>query len=173
MPWYGAVVWSGNGRQRMYCCQWDHKRRCWELPKGGMETWRKTSNAPDSSPFATARCELWEEAGIWLQWRQRKDFQWVSPEGVALLLGPDPRQPAFVVTELHVGEGDDEVVECCRRQWMTLEACERNLLRRDHLQLLQHLDCQTNAAPRSPSYAKRQYEGPESTAKRRRGGPEA
>ena len=44
---------------------------------------------------------------------------------------------------------------------------------RHHLQLLQHLDCQTNAAPRSPSYAKRQHEGPESTAKRRRGGPDA
>jgi len=139
-----------------------------------METWRKTSNAPDSSPFATARWELWEEAGIWLQWRQSENFQWVSyPGGSALPLGPAPRQPAFVVTELHVGEDDDEVVDCRRRQWMTLEECERTRLRSDHLQLLRSLDCQANAAPRSPSDAKRHHDGPESTAKRRRGGPEA
>ena len=95
----------------------------------------------------------------------------MSPEGVALLLGPDPRQPAFVVTELHVGEDDDEVVDCRRRQWMTLEECKRTRLRSDHLQLLRRLDA--NAAPRSPSDAKRHHDGPESTAKRRRGGPEA
>ena len=143
MPWYGAVVWSGHGRQRLYCCQWDHKRRCFELPKGGMETWRQTSNAPDSSPFSTARWELWEEAGIWLRWRESEDFQWVSyPRGIALPMGPGPRQPAFVVTELHGGVDEDEVVACRRREWLTLEDCERKGLRDDHLQLLLWLDCQ-------------------------------
>ena len=117
MPWYGAVVWSGYGGQRMYCCQRDHKRHSLELPKGGMEIWRQTSNAPDNSPFSTARWELWEEAGIWLRWRESEEFQWVSyPGGSALTMGPDPRQSAFVVTELHGGVDKDEVVACCRRR---------------------------------------------------------
>ena len=89
MPWYGAVVWSVRRQERKYCCQWDSKRRCLELPKGGMRKKRRqTSGFPDSSPFATARWEMWEEAGIWLGWRRIEDFQWMQHEGHALPLGP-------------------------------------------------------------------------------------
>ena len=70
-------------------------------------------------------------------------------------MGPDPRQSAFVVTELHGGVDEYEVVACCRRQWLTLEECELEGLRHDHLRLLMRLDRQANA-------------GPESVAKRRR-----
>ena len=83
-------------------------------------------------------------------------------------MGPGPRQPAFVVTELHGGVDEDEVVDCRRRQWLTLEDCEREGLREHHLQLLLRLDCQANAAPGTPSDAKRQHAGPESAAKRTR-----
>ena len=143
MPWYGAVVWSGHGERRRYCCQWDHDRGGLELPKGGMENWRRTSHAPDISPWTTARWETWQETGIWLGWREDEDFQWVSyPRGIVLPMGPGQRQSAFVVTELHRGVDGDEVVECRRREWLTLEECERKGLRDDHLQLLLWLDCQ-------------------------------
>ena len=101
---------------------------CLELPKGAMEKVRRqTSAASDSSPFACARWELWEEVGIWLQWRESEDFQWVSQGGDALPQGPGPRQSAFVVTELQ--DADDDVVVCCRRAWLTLEECAEAALR--------------------------------------------
>ena len=107
-----------------------------------MKKWRRTSNAPDTSPWTTARWETWQETGIWLGWREDKYFQWVSSRCIELPMGPGQRQSAFVVTELHSGVDRDEVVECRRREWLTLEECERKGLRDDHLQLLLWLDCQ-------------------------------
>ena len=100
-------------------------------------TKRHSSGVPDSSPFATARRELWEEAGLWLEWRQRGEFHWVSRDAVPLIQGPGPHQSAFLVTQLQ--EGDREV-DHLRRAWMTLEECAAQGLRRDHLQLLRELD---------------------------------
>ena len=146
MPWYGAVVWSVDGQERKYCCQWDSKRRCLELPKGGMKKVRRqTSGVPDSSPFATARWELWEEAGIWLGWRRIEDFQWMRRGGHALPLGPAAGQSAFVVTEFQ--DAEDCVADCCSRHWLTLEDCKRRRLRSDHLRLLQRLSCHASEAP--------------------------
>ena len=146
MPWYGAVVWSVDGQERKYCCQWDSKRRCLELPKGGMKKVRRqTSGVPDSSPFATARWELWEEAGIWLGWRRIEDFQWMRRGGHALPLGPAAGQSAFVVTEFQ--DAEDCVADCCSRHWLTLEDCKRSRLRSDHLRLLQRLSCHASEAP--------------------------
>ena len=146
MPWYGAVVWSVDGQERKHCCQWGSKRRCLELPKGGMKKVRRqTSGVPDSSPFATARWELWEEAGIWLGWRRIEDFQWIRRGGHALPLGPAAGQSAFVVTELQ--DAEDCVADCCSRHWLTLEDCKRRSLRSDHLRLLQSLSCHASEAP--------------------------
>ena len=146
MPWYGAVVWSVDGQERKHCCQWDPKRRCLELPKGGMKKVRRqTSGVPDSSPFATARWELWEEAGIWLGWRRIEDFQWMRRGGHALPLGPAAGQSAFVVTEFQ--DAEDFVADCCSRYWLTLEDCQRRRLRSDHLRLLQRLSCHASEAP--------------------------
>ena len=146
MPWYGAVVWWVDGQERKYCCQWDPKRKCLELPKGGMEKVRRqTSGVPDSSPFATARWELWEEAGIWLGWRRIEDFQWMRRGGHALPLGPAAGQSAFVVTEFQ--DAEDFVADCCSRYWLTLEDCQRRRLRSDHLRLLQRLSCHASEAP--------------------------
>ena len=82
---------------------------------------------------------LWflAEVGIWLDWRESEDFQWVSKRGDALPQGPGPRQSAFVVTKLQ--DADDDVVVCRRRVWLTLEECVRNSLRFDHLRLLRRL----------------------------------
>ena len=146
MPWYGAVVWSVDGQERKYCCQWDSKRRCLELPKGGMKKVRRqTSGFPDSSPFAIARWELWEEAGIWLGWRRIEDFQWMRRGGHALPLGPAAGQSAFVVTEFQ--DAEDCVADCCSRHWLTREDCKRRRLRSDHLRLLQRLSCHASEAP--------------------------
>ena len=163
MPWYGAVVWSERGQQRKYCCQWDPKRRFGlELPKGGMEkNRRKTSGAPDSSPFATARWELWEEVGLWLQWRWSEDFHWVSQRGHALPLGPGPQQSAFLVTKLQDKDGE---ADCRRREWLTLEECERKGLRKDHLQLLKRLGNQASAAAGLRRGTKRKRGGSEATS---------
>ena len=146
MPWYGAVVWWVDGQERKYCCQWDPKRKCLELPKGGMKKVRRqTSRVPDSSPFATARWELWEEAGIWLGWRRIEDFQWIQRGGHSLPLGPAARQSAFVVTKFQ--DAGDYVADCNSRQWLTLKECERMGLRPDHLQLLQRLSRHASEAP--------------------------
>ena len=116
-----------------------------ELPKGGMRKKRRqTSGFPDSSPFATARWELWEEAGIWLGWRRIEDFQWMRHGGHALPLGPAEGQSAFVVTEFQ--DAEDCVADCCSRHWLTLEDCERRRLRSDHMQLLQRLSCHASEA---------------------------
>ena len=137
MPWYGAVVWGGDG-QREYCCQWGCRRGCWELPKGGLELVRRASSGlPDSSPFATARWELWEEAGLWLSWRARADFRWVSQNAEPLALGPGQQQSAFVVTKLQDG---DLMVPHPNQAWLTLEQCGVQRLRPDHLRLLRQLD---------------------------------
>ena len=146
MPWYGAVVSSVREQERKYCCQWDSKRKCLELPKGGMsKKSRQTSGFPDSSPFATARWEMWEEAGIWLGWRRIEEFQWMQHDGHALPLGPAKGQSAFLVTEFL--DAEDYEVDCNSRHWLTLKECERRGLRSDHLRLLQRLSCHASEAP--------------------------
>ena len=117
-----------------------------ELPKGGMRKKRRqTSGFPDSSPFATARWEMWEEAGIWLGWRRIEEFQWMQHDGHALPLGPAKGQSAFVVTKFQ--DAGDYVADCNSRQWLTLKECERMGLRPDHLHLLQRLSRHASEAP--------------------------
>ena len=106
---------------------------------------RQTSGFPDSSPFATARWEMWEEAGIWLGWRRIEEFQWMQHDGHALPLGPAKGQSAFVVTEFQ--DAEDYVADCNSRHWLTLKECERMGLRPDHLQLLQRLSRHASEAP--------------------------
>ena len=130
MPWYGALLWQHDGNDLRICCQYDHGRRGWELPKGGQEPRRRASSGvPDSSPFATARHEMWEEAGVWLAWRPPGAYDWVTQKGAPLPWGPGPQQDAFVVTKLRT---ENEQAVSTHRRWINLEECGRRL-RSDHL----------------------------------------
>ena len=130
MPWYGALLWQHDGDDLRVCCQYDHGRRGWELPKGGQELGRRASSGVlDSSPFATARHELWEEAGVWLAWRPPGAYDWVMQTTTPLPGGPGPQQDAFILTELST---EDEQAASTHRRWLNLEECGR-LLRHDHL----------------------------------------
>ena len=90
MPWFGVILWRWSRRyhgtecrhwRREYLVEFDSKRKNYELPKGGARvqeprrirvptaTRARTLQVYDSSPFATARWELWEEIGVWVGWR--------------------------------------------------------------------------------------------------------
>ena len=126
MPWLGVILWRWNERphgtarshwRREYCVQFDRKRKMYELPKGGAKRIKprripmQTENgvqmvlACDSSPFATARWELLEEAtGIWVGWRERGPYAWISRRGEVWPGVPCASPSAWLCTELR---GDD------------------------------------------------------------------
>ena len=137
MVWAGVVLRRprDGGNSWEYCVQWDPKRAQWELPKGGAElrTQRPSTGCTDSSPFATARCELWEEAGVWLAWRPPGTYAWFSPTGEALPLGPGEGRSAFVCTDLR---SEDSVVAHPSRAWMTMERFAASSTRDDHVRFL-------------------------------------
>ena len=83
MVWMGVILRRRTGDKVEYCVEFDKKRTQWELPKGGKEDHhqRQSSGCVDASPFATARWELWEKAGVWLSWRWRHCYAWVTPIG--------------------------------------------------------------------------------------------
>ena len=124
MAWYGAVVWrEGPGGQREFCFTRDEGSGLWELPGSVMErTWRESSLSPDTSPFSTARWELWEEAGLWLAWREFGDFWWTGEDQILTWIGrdsgPGPQQSAFVLTRL---QDEDEMMPHPQRSWLTLQ----------------------------------------------------
>ena len=124
----------------------DKKRGGWELPKGGAELAqpRPSTGCTDSSPFATGRGELWEEAGVWLAWREPGSYMWVSPTGSTLTSTPAKRQSAFLCTDLRA---TDEMVPHDRRAWMTLEEFAAKSMRQDHVDLLQRLQASRRRRP--------------------------
>jgi hypothetical protein len=128
MGWFGVVLF----RQRLgcleFCVHFCEKREDWELPKGGAEIHspRKSSQAFDSSYFATARWELFEECNVWLAWRKEGAFQWVSKWGALLPSGSAPER-GFVCTML---QSDDEVG--IESTWMTLRDFDLRSTRKDH-----------------------------------------
>ena len=137
MAWVGVILTVWIQQVRLYCIVWDQKRKCWELPKGGAElnSPRMTTNTIDSSPFATARGELWEEAGIWLGWRNWDTFAWLGKYGKLLTRGLKEDRCGWVYTRLC----DHDIVQDDRpdRQWMTFEEyCFLPRRRNDHVDLL-------------------------------------
>ena len=97
----------------MFCAVFDKKRQDWELPKGGFEPWRrKSSGCADAGLFATARWELWEEAGWWLSYRFH--YWWVDNWTGRRLPGPAPS--AWVVAKC---SSADQSRVCSLRRWMT------------------------------------------------------
>ena len=89
--------------------QWDVKRGQWELSKGGHRSppqQRESTGSSDRSVFATARCELWEEAGVWVAWRARGTYAWLSPKGDVLPDGPAPGQNAWLCIDLWPEDDD-------------------------------------------------------------------
>ena len=137
MPWVGVILCQWVQQVRFYCIVWDPKREHWELPKGGAElnTPRRTTNTVDSSPFATARGELWEEAGIWLGWRNWDAFAWLGKYGKLLTHGLRRDMCGWVYTR----RCDHDIVQydSSERVWMTLdEYCSEPRRRQDHVDLL-------------------------------------
>ena len=89
----------------------------------------------DRSPWDTARWELWEEAGIWLDWRDQGEFTWLERERV--VSEPSLNCNAWLVTAQK--ETDEEVIpqKCV---WWTLKECYENKVREDHLKVLRMVD---------------------------------
>ena len=157
MPWLGVILWRWNERphgtacshwRREYCVQFDRKRNMYELPKGGakrikprripMQTEKGVQIvwACDSSPFATARWELFEETGIWVGWRERGSYAWISRRGEVWPGVPCASQSAWLCTELR---GDDTYCPDRTPMWMNLEEFGRLSRRDDHYRLLKAL----------------------------------
>ena len=153
MPWYGVVLrrWSNEDRTDwsftatneyclpQFCVHYDTKRYDYELPKGGAKTTRprRSTRCIDSSPFGTARCELWEETGVWLAWRGRFAYQWVSPDGRILPGGPSADSSAWLCTDLSPwDQWDMERTPV----WCSVSDFEELSNREDHLRVLRAVD---------------------------------
>ena len=149
MPWYGVVLrrWSKEDRTDWsftatneyclpeFCVQCDTKRCDYELPKGGAKTTRprRSIGCIDSSPFGTARCELWEETGVWLAWRGRFAYQWASPHGRILPGGPSADSSAWLCTDLSPWDQWDMERTLL---WFSVSDFEKWSNREDHLRVL-------------------------------------
>ena len=153
MPWYGVVLrrWSKQDRTDWsftatneyclpeFCVQYDTKRYDYELPKGGAHTTRprRSTGCIDSSPFGTARYELWEEAGVWLAWRGRFTYQWASSNGTILPGGPSAHSNAWLCTDLSPwDQWDMERAPL----WFSVSDFEELSNREDHLRVLRAVD---------------------------------
>ena len=153
MPWYGVVLrrWSKEDRTDWsftatneyclpeFCVQCDTKRRDYELPKGGAKTTRRrhSTRCIDSSPFGTARCELWEETGVWLAWRGRFAYQWASSHGRILPGGPSADSSAWLCTDLSPWDQWDMERTLL---WFSVSDFEEWSNREDHLRVLRAVD---------------------------------
>ena len=158
MPWFGVILWRwshrGHGTEhrhwrREYCVEFDRKRRNYELPKGGAQVLAprripvptgkgtRTVEVYDSSPFATARWELWEETGVWVGWRAEGTYTWISNQGRVLPGGPSADQNAWLCTEL---SNTDDTYDTRRPpEWMNLDEFAVRSNRDDHLMVLKAL----------------------------------
>ena len=116
VPWAGVILWRPcriTSGARVFCAVFDEKRQGWELPKGRFEPWRReSSGCADAGLFATARWELWEEAGWWLSYRL--DYWWVDNRTGRRLPGPAPS--AWVVAKC---SSADKSRVCSLRRWVT------------------------------------------------------
>ena len=160
MPWFGVILWRwshrGHGTERLhwrreYCVEFDRKRKNYELPKGGAqvqgrgprhirvptENGMRTVRVYDSSPFATARWELWEETGVWVGWRTEGTYTWISPQGSVLPGGPCGHQNAWLCTEM--SNNDDSYDTRWPPKWMNLDELEVLSSRDDHYMVLEAL----------------------------------
>ena len=150
MPWFGTILrrWTDADhtdwffrptpllRVPEFCVEYEcgtsGGRSGWELPKGGFRD-------GDSGPFATARRELWEEAGVWVTWRPPGTYVWASPTGRRLPNGPAPRENAWLIVDLM--PGDIRNVHKPPPRWMTIDEFGGNSWRRDHHELLRAIQC--------------------------------
>ena len=121
MPWVGLILCHYVDYHRIYCFQLDGKRRIYELPKGGaaLTRPRRSTGTIDSSPFATARAEMWEEAGIWVGWRHWTMFKCLDRKGVVLQQGLDQDSSGWIYTTLQPNDivTDHYPTRC----WTTLD----------------------------------------------------
>ena len=140
MAWVGVILCQVLTGLTTYCVEWDDKRKKWELPKGGAELTRRRSStgSVDSSPFATARAELWEEAGIWLEWREMANFACLGQHGKLLTYGLEENRNGWIYTTI---QDNDTMIEHSNRTWMTLEEYRKERFRRqDYVELLEKIE---------------------------------
>ena len=140
MAWVGVILCQVLTGLTTYCVEWDDKRKKWELPKGGAELRqpRDSTGSVDSSPFATARAELWEEAGIWLAWREMANFACLGQHGNLLTNGLEENRNGWIYTTI---QENDTVIEHSNRTWMTLEEYRTERFRRqDYVKLLERIE---------------------------------
>ena len=119
------------------------------MPKGGAEVLAprriavptlkgtRTWEVYDSSPFATARWELWEETGVWVGWRAEGTYTWISTQRRVLPGGPCAHQNAWLCTEL--SNRDDSYDTRRPPEWMNLNEFAGLSRRDDHLRVLEAL----------------------------------
>ena len=141
MPWVGLILCQHIRQHCVYCFQLDGKRRNFELPKGGAELARprRSTGSIDSSPFATARAEMWEEAGIWVGWRHWTMFKCLNSRGVVLQQGLDRNTNGWIYTRL--GDNDIAIDPYPARSWMTLDQyCSLDSYRPDHARVLAQVE---------------------------------
>jgi 8-oxo-dGTP pyrophosphatase MutT (NUDIX family) len=58
-PWVGCILW--HSEKKKYLVYYEQKRGEYEFPKGG-------PRHQDTSEWASARRETYEETGIWVKW---------------------------------------------------------------------------------------------------------
>ena len=191
MPWFGVILWRWSLRnhgtecrhwRREYCVEFDRKRKNYELRKGGAqvqgrgprhirvptENGMRTVQVYDSSPFATARWELWEETGVWVGWRAEGTYTWISTWGRVLPGGPGANQNAWLCTEL--SNNDDSYDARRPPKWMNLDEFEVLSSRTDHYRVLASIH-QMEARPSLHQMeARPSLAGQPSPGRRRRGG---
>ena len=113
--WFGILLYRRHGGGLQICFEKDRRGKL-ELPKGGEEHF-------DKSPFATARREMHEEAGIWVGYRKVGEYFWTANHG-----------SAFLVTEMQPG---DIVYASDTREWRRISELEG--VREDHRRLVERL----------------------------------
>ena len=122
--------WSMRPTQQYYIPEFctvrvPKRREAYELPKAGAR-WH------DTSPFATARRALWEEAGVWLGWRDPGTFAWVDSEG-ELLHNAEPWISSWVLADL---SWDGDMCERVSHHWLALDEFLDLSNRDDHAKVL-------------------------------------
>ena len=114
--------------------QHDKKRGRWELPKGGMESTHYRDEPPyssgtvDRNAFQTARWELWEEAGWWINWRSCHEYFWLAQGKNAWLVTMN--KPCDVIDLTDKSNWRE------RRKWIKCNEANNWIDRDDHTRLL-------------------------------------
>ena len=83
-------------------------------------------------------CELWEETGIWLNWRDSKSFVWLDKYGYVLFHGLEEGMKVWMYTNL---QHNDSIDVHSDHAWVTLEEYRVTPWHRnDHVRVLERIE---------------------------------